>query len=133
MIISYQRGKIIWKKIFKLHLQAFCSSNQRLIKVNLRFILLVFWFRKNYLDSFPHCNGKGICFWSFVNNEIIEIKGYYDINAKLKHEQNPDIKILFKKDLENALKSVKDFKPKDYKSNTKKMVKLIENEIEKLY
>lgn len=38
-----------------------------------------------------------------VNNEIIEIKGYYDINAKLKHEQNPDIKILFKKDLENAL------------------------------
>ena len=42
MIIFYQQGKIIWKKIFKLRLQALSSSNQRLIKVNFRFILLVF-------------------------------------------------------------------------------------------
>lgn len=33
------------------------------------------------------------------NNQIVEIKGYYDIGAKAKQEQNPDILILFKDDL----------------------------------
>ena len=46
MIIFYQQGRIIWKKIFKLRFQAFCSSNQRLIKVNLRFMELNLWFRE---------------------------------------------------------------------------------------
>lgn len=36
-------------------------------------------------------------------NEIIEIKGYYDINAKAKHEQNPDIKIYFKQEIKPML------------------------------
>lgn len=36
-------------------------------------------------------------------NEIIEIKGYYDINAKAKYEYNPDIKIYFKQELKPML------------------------------
>lgn len=34
------------------------------------------------------------------DNQIVEIKGYYDCCAKTKQEQNPDILILFKNDLQ---------------------------------
>lgn len=37
------------------------------------------------------------------NNEIIEIKGLYDEVAKIKSEQNPDIKVLLKNDLTEML------------------------------
>lgn len=41
-----------------------------------------------------------------VNNKIIEIKGYYSKYAKIKSEQNPDIKVLLKNDLNDILKYV---------------------------
>lgn len=40
------------------------------------------------------------------DNQIVEIKGYYDIGAKAKQEQNPDILILFKDDLKEILNYV---------------------------
>ena len=40
------------------------------------------------------------------DNEIIEIKGYYDKTAKIKSEQNPDIKVLLKDDLIEQLNYV---------------------------
>ena len=40
------------------------------------------------------------------DNEIIEIKGYYDKGAKIKSEQNPDIKVLLKNDLIEQLNYV---------------------------
>lgn len=40
------------------------------------------------------------------DNKIVEIKGYYDKSAKIKQEQNPDILILFEKDLKDILKYV---------------------------
>lgn len=40
------------------------------------------------------------------DNQIIEIKGYYDKGSKLKQEQNPDIIILFEKDLKEILNYV---------------------------
>ena len=81
MIISYQKGKIIWKKIFKLHLQALSSSNQRLIKVNLRFMelnlwfkRLILWIRKLNLDF----GGANLCFGKlflvFVGREVVFCK-----------------------------------------------------------
>ena len=55
-------------------------------------------------------------------NEIIEIKGYYDVNAKAKHEYNPGIKIYFKQELKPMLdytisKYGKNFWEKLYQSN----------------
>lgn len=38
-----------------------------------------------------------------VNNEIIEIKGYYSKIAKIKAEQNPDIKVLLYDDIKEML------------------------------
>lgn len=38
-----------------------------------------------------------------VNGEIIEIKGYFDKVSQIKSEQNPDIKVLFKEDLAEAI------------------------------
>ena len=38
-----------------------------------------------------------------VNNQIIEIKGYFDKVAKIKSEQNPDIKVLLYDDLKESL------------------------------
>ena len=40
------------------------------------------------------------------NSQIIEIKGYYNEVSKIKHEQNPDIQFLFKKDLTDVLNYV---------------------------
>lgn len=40
------------------------------------------------------------------DNEIIEIKGYYDKISKIKSEQNPDIKVLLKNDLIEQLNYV---------------------------
>ena len=39
-------------------------------------------------------------------NQIVEIKGYYDVGAKAKQEQNPDILILFEKDLKEVFEYV---------------------------
>ena len=41
-----------------------------------------------------------------VNNQIIEIKGYLDKYSQLKSEQNPDIKVLLKEDLNEMLNYV---------------------------
>ena len=38
-----------------------------------------------------------------VNNEIIEIKGYFSENAKLKAKYNPDIKLILSKDMKKYL------------------------------
>lgn len=53
---------------------------------------------------------KKVCkyFPDFVinDNEIIEIKGFYDKGAQIKSEQNPDIKVLFKEDLTEVFEYV---------------------------
>ena len=53
---------------------------------------------------------KKVCryFPDFIinDNEIIEIKGYYDKVAQYKSKQNPDIKILFKEDLNEVFEYV---------------------------
>ena len=38
-------------------------------------------------------------YYENVDNQIIEIKGFYDEGAKIKSEQNPDIKVLLYNDL----------------------------------
>ena len=38
-----------------------------------------------------------------VNNQIVEIKGYFDKGAQIKSEQNPDIKVLLHNDLKESL------------------------------
>lgn len=58
------------------------------------------------------------------NHQIQIVNEFYNTGFILKCD-NPA-------DLENVLKSVKKFKPKEYKSNTKNMIKLIEDYIDNL-
>ena len=78
MIIFYQQGKIIWKKIFKLRLQVSIALKKRYSKISpcfkkliLWFNRLILWIRKLNLDF----GGANLCFGKlflvFVGREVV--------------------------------------------------------------
>ena len=78
MIIFYQQGKIIWKKIFKLNLQVSIALKKRYSKIspcfkklNLRFRKLILDFARLILDFIFLQQRFGKLFLVFVGREVV--------------------------------------------------------------